>query len=305
MSHGKLREDTACQNCGDEVKLRFCPTCGQENTETKKSFHYLFTHFLEDLVHYESSFWKALKYLLYAPEKLSLTYLSGKRKAFMAPVRLFIFINIFSFIIFSSFTFKEIENEINSEIANDNFEDESHSKSDNKLTQNEKVKDNKTIKINLKNNNFFKIKFEKTREKYTEDQILQKVTHKFFQNSPKFLFLVMPFFALTLWLTHNKKKWWYFDHGIFTFHYFSSFLLILSIATLINQVLGIFNYETNDIFTYTIFLYLNVLFIKAFVFFYKEPVFKNILKLLVIYFLNLLILFITFGLFYLYILLTI
>jgi hypothetical protein len=94
MSHGKLREDSTCQNCGDSVLVRFCPSCGQENTETKKSFHYLFTHFLEDLIHYESSFWKALRYLLYAPEKLSLTYLSGKRKAFMAPVRLFIFINI-------------------------------------------------------------------------------------------------------------------------------------------------------------------------------------------------------------------
>ena len=111
MSHGKLREDSTCQNCGDSVLVRFCPSCGQENTETKKSFHYLFTHFLEDLVHYESSFWKALRYLLYAPEKLSLTYLSGKRMAFMAPVRLFIFINIVSFIIFSSFTFKEIESE--------------------------------------------------------------------------------------------------------------------------------------------------------------------------------------------------
>ena len=64
MSHGKLREDTTCQNCGDEVKVRFCPSCGQENTETKKSFHYLFTHFLEDLVHYDNSFWKAIKYLL-------------------------------------------------------------------------------------------------------------------------------------------------------------------------------------------------------------------------------------------------
>lgn len=112
MSHGKLREDTTCQNCGNSVTVRFCPSCGQENTETKKSFHYLFTHFLEDLIHYDSSFWKAIKYLLFQPEKLTLTYLSGKRLAFMAPVRLFIFINIISFIIFNSFTFKEIEQEV-------------------------------------------------------------------------------------------------------------------------------------------------------------------------------------------------
>ena len=75
MSHGKLREDKTCQNCGDDVTVQFCPTCGQENTETKKSFHYLFTHFIEDLVHYDNSFWKAIKYLLYTPATLSIIYL--------------------------------------------------------------------------------------------------------------------------------------------------------------------------------------------------------------------------------------
>jgi hypothetical protein len=29
----------------------------------------------------------------------------------------------------------------------------------------------------------------------------------------------MPIFFL--WLFHNKKRWYYFDHGIFTLHYFS------------------------------------------------------------------------------------
>ena len=128
MSHGKLREDTTCQNCGDDVTVRFCPSCGQENIETKKSFHYLFTHFLEDLVHYESSFWKTLKYLLLSPEKLSLTYLSGKRKAFMAPVRLFIFVNIVSFVIFSTFTFKEIENEFNNGVIEEKQINDKHTK---------------------------------------------------------------------------------------------------------------------------------------------------------------------------------
>jgi hypothetical protein len=293
MSHGKLREDTTCQNCGDEVKVRFCPTCGQENTETKKSFHYLFTHFLEDLVHYDNSFWKAIKYLLYAPEKLSLVYLSGKRKAFMAPVRLFIFINIISFIIFSSFTFKELEHELNPELG------QTEVQVDNELEEKELNKNTVHVKLN---ESYLSRKMDKLEDNYTEEQIFQKVLQKVFQNLPKFLFLVMPFFALSLWLTHNKKKWWYFDHGIFTFHYFSSFLLLLCITTIINQILGFFNYETNGVFIGLIYLYLNFLFIKAFVCFYQESKLKNIVKLVVVYFLNSLIFLFVLVVFSIYIL---
>jgi hypothetical protein len=304
MSHGKLREDTTCQNCGNSVTVRFCPSCGQENTETKKSFHYLFTHFLEDLVHYESSFWKAIKYLLFAPEKLSLTYLSGKRKAFMAPVRLFIFINIVSFIIFSSFTFKEIESEITQEISKSERKEDSLTSEKFTLKVNQKTDKIETQTINS-NDSSLKEKIKLLEKNYTNEQIFQKVFQKFAQNLPKFLFLVMPFFALTLWLTHNKDRWWYFNHGIFTFHYFSSFLLILSITTIINQILGFFNYETNGNFMTVIYLYLNFLFIKAFVVFYQETAFKNFLKLIVVYLLNSIIftfVLIVFGIYILYIL---
>ena len=296
MSHGKLREDTTCQNCGNSVTVRFCPSCGQENTETKKSFHYLFTHFLEDLIHYDSSFWKAIKYLLFQPEKLTLTYLSGKRLAFMAPVRLFIFINIISFIIFNSFTFKEIENEYL------------------KGTQSEliietKNKESRKIKKNSEkqevNVNYLDEKFNKLEEKYTPTQIMFQALHKGLQNLPKWLFLIMPFFAFTLWLTHNKKKWWYFDHGIFTFHYFASFLLISSLTALLNQIYGLFGYEIHGYFGIFIFIFLNVIFIKAYFLFYKESWMKSILKLFVIYFLNTLIFVSTFILFFLYIFYTI
>src|SRR5690606_11462970 len=90
------------------------PKCGQENIETRQSFHYLFTHFIEDLVHYDGSFWKTLKNLLFKPGILTREYLKGKRKEYVAPVKLYLFISFFVFFvggIINTFTTKyDLEN---------------------------------------------------------------------------------------------------------------------------------------------------------------------------------------------------
>lgn len=102
MSHkSPLREDKTCLNCNHVVAGRFCPNCGQENTESRKTFHHLFIHFFEDLTHYENAFWKTIKNLLLRPASLTKEYLSGKRLSYLAPVRLYIFISFVTFFLIS------------------------------------------------------------------------------------------------------------------------------------------------------------------------------------------------------------
>ena len=102
MSKSLLREDKTCLNCHYVVEKRFCPNCGQENANTRKTFYHLFVHFFEDLTHYENAFWKTIKNLLLKPGTLTKEYLSGKRLSYLAPVRLYIFI---SFVVFLSISF--------------------------------------------------------------------------------------------------------------------------------------------------------------------------------------------------------
>ena len=45
MSKSVIRKDKNCLNCGHVVEQRFCPNCGQENIEGRKTFHELFVHF--------------------------------------------------------------------------------------------------------------------------------------------------------------------------------------------------------------------------------------------------------------------
>lgn len=99
MSKFKLREEKNCLNCGSYVADRFCPHCGQENVVNHPSFTYLFTHFTQDFLHYDSGFWLTLKTLLFKPGKIIKEFLEGKRKTYMPPVKLYIFISFVTFFI--------------------------------------------------------------------------------------------------------------------------------------------------------------------------------------------------------------
>jgi hypothetical protein len=77
-------------------------------------------------------------------------------------------------------------------------------------------------------------------ENNTVDEIIAKFRLSFLHDFPKMLFIYLPIFALFLWVFHNKKRWYYFDHGIFTLHYFSFLLLLILILFLTDKVFLLF-----------------------------------------------------------------
>ncbi|EIA08526.1 hypothetical protein HJ01_02248 [Flavobacterium frigoris PS1] len=97
----------------------------------------------------------------------------------------------------------------------------------------------KKIKVS-KTEYWFLKKWLAVKEENTNEQIIEKFMYSFSSNIPKVLFLYMPFFAFTLWLFHDKKKWYYFDHGIFTLHYFSFLLLLILTLFLIDKTTLLF-----------------------------------------------------------------
>lgn len=291
MSHGKLRSETNCLNCGNQVPERYCPTCGQENTEPRKPFHYLFTHFVEDFTHYDGQFWKSIKLLLFNPGKLTKTYLSGKRQLYVPPVKLYIFMSFMTFLILAFLPDKKIlkfrkdikpedrkelrDNLGKSEadlqkLRNQGFISEeiyqlslkqlrAEASAKNKDTVSNDVELNKAIgnagfmnatnmkefdSINAKKGFFYTVNrpfakkyFELKEQGLTGTEIKDKFIETFLHTIPKALFLYMPVFAFLMWLFHNKKKWWYFDHGVFTLHYFSFLLLAYLIVALKSAIL--------------------------------------------------------------------
>ncbi|MFY8069241.1 MAG: DUF3667 domain-containing protein [Flavobacterium sp.] len=306
MSHkSPLRKDKTCLNCNYVVDSRFCPNCGQENTDTRKTFHHLFIHFFEDLTHYENAFWKTIKNLLLKPASLTKEYLSGKRLSYLAPVRLYIFISFVTFFLMAVLPDNEDKeiikiNKGSKKETKKSYYDYSENKDAEEV--NDSLVQDSILQANIKeevqeienlrkkglisgknadslvkyitdarkenafknNNRFFSSGYKSITQldsarkanpdkvgaleywiskktipiekKYSDEELQEKFLESVMYNFPKALFIYMPLFALVLWLFHNKKRWYYFDHGIFTLHYFS-FLLLTSLLIGISDYL--------------------------------------------------------------------
>ncbi len=249
MSKSSLRKDKTCLNCRHVVAERFCPNCGQENTDTRKTFHHLFIHFFEDLTHYENAFWKTIKNLLFKPSSLSKEYLSGKRLSYLAPVRLYIFISFVTFLIVTLFPnqeehstpHKESKSAVTSlskkgEAEHENFINMGY----HSVREIDSIQKFGAPKDQLDPLGYWVTrKIQYVNDHNTKSEVVHKLTESASHNFPKVLLIYMPLFAFFLWLFHGKKRWYYFDHGIFTLHYFSFLLLIYLLVFLATKLLSL------------------------------------------------------------------
>jgi len=102
MSHLPLRKENDCLNCGATVTGKYCPECGQKNTEPKESVSHLVSHFFNDVTHFDGKFFSTLKRLLFRPGFLSKEYMKGRRARYLNPVRMYLFTSFIFFLVFFS-----------------------------------------------------------------------------------------------------------------------------------------------------------------------------------------------------------
>ncbi|RNI23617.1 DUF3667 domain-containing protein [Rufibacter latericius] len=100
-----LRKYPVCTNCEyaftKEQPDNFCPKCGQENHDLNVPFQHVALELLEGTIHYDSKFWVTLKYLLFAPGKLTNEFHRGRRMGYVPPIRLYVFISFVFFFLLS------------------------------------------------------------------------------------------------------------------------------------------------------------------------------------------------------------
>lgn len=300
----KLRKETNCLNCGAEVKEKYCPNCGQPNYEPRESFRHIMTHFLTDYLHLDEKFFSSLKHLLLKPGFLTNKYNTGQRTKYVHPFRLYIFITIVFFIVQS--TGNKIKPPLKMVDIVDSTQLDSAAIQD---YNNIKLKYSELGSINIDTSveqylarqellpdsakdsyiqSFFRKK--EILAKQQDFNLNEKIMENFRHNIPKMMFLMLPLYALILYLLFRKKKLYYvehFYHAVFlhSFFYITKLIFIIPERLLPEE----YNVYINLVFLIIIGLYL----FKSLRVVYDESGASTLLKLLlstIFYFIFLLIL---------------
>lgn len=303
-----IRENSNCLNCGNTVEKRYCTHCGQENVESRQSAGHLFFHFFEDLTHYEGKFWSSMRLLIFHPGVLSREYLDGRRNRYLVPVRMYIFVSFISFVILGLLPPTEKLTEENRPpypkgtgpaYTGDfalQFEDGNlfyliTPREYRSLAHYDSVKkslpeaERPDVYDDFFNERMIYL------SKFTPLENGDRFIASIGKSIPKALFLVMPLFALVIYFFHSRKKWLYFDHGIFTLHFFSFTLLFITVLSILRVIAFKINEGVFDLYMYAmaigITLGLPLYFIAAHRRMYGEKWVISILKSVLIYAINL------------------
>lgn len=96
------RKLTICNNCGTTLMNHenFCPNCGQENHDKQASTVQLANDFMEDYVGFDNKIVRSIIPLLINPGRMTVEFLDGKRKKYISPIRLFIFLTFIYFAVY-------------------------------------------------------------------------------------------------------------------------------------------------------------------------------------------------------------
>ena len=96
-----MSEVRLCKNCNSEIKEYYCSHCGQEVKDMNLSILYFIKEFTGNLFSLDSKVLVTFKHLIIKQGFLSNEYISGRRKQYTLPSRLYLFVTIISLIIIS------------------------------------------------------------------------------------------------------------------------------------------------------------------------------------------------------------
>jgi len=90
-----------CLNCGERLTGKYCPECGQKNTDFRESIWHVIAEVLEEAVSFDSKLYRSIFFLLLRPGYLSREYNEGKRVRYIRPFRIYLFSSIVYFFLLS------------------------------------------------------------------------------------------------------------------------------------------------------------------------------------------------------------
>ncbi|MEM9050515.1 MAG: DUF3667 domain-containing protein [Bacteroidota bacterium] len=232
-----------CLNCGNELKPTdlFCSHCGQRTRGAKVPLRDFVGDFFKDYFTVDSKFFMSIFLIFIKPGALTKRFNDGKRKAFIAPLRMYLFTSFIYFFLLS-LTFK----------YNSDFSD-THNLNEQKahVLDSLLALERDTLVISGLSSDIDSLAYEDEdqmifledveEDPYNLSEHVQRANDNpeiFIQSALRVgsitLFFLVPVFALILWLFHYRRVRFYVQHLVHALHLHTFVFALFSIALGLN-----------------------------------------------------------------------
>ena len=227
----QLRPSPSCLNCGAQVATRFCPECGQENTDYRVSLGRLLGDLFEELFQLESRLWRTLWTLVRRPGLLTVEYNAGRRVRYTTPLRLYLVCSVVYFFVGSVMPRERISDNVKFDMG-----DEA------KLVQAEQKVDSPWVKRLL----------ERVRVvQHDPAAASRRAQQAIVDYAPKIAAVLVPLLAFMTWIFFRRKKLFFVEHLVFALHaHATAFLLLLPSELLRFSIVGFAGFVAMVVITF-------------------------------------------------------
>ena len=212
-----------CKNCDHQLsgEEKFCPNCGQKVIERLR-LRTLLGELAAAFFAWDSKLFQTLRLLLFKPGEVSKNYIAGKRKSYVAPMRMYLFCSVVFFLLLGIVGLNPQEggapNDTGIVMTFDG--DSAEIDRDSLLLMDQHNRLDELEEVREQESEFMKHMIKQGIRLLIHGKTFTTLIRS---NFSVMVFLLIPLFALMLKISHLKNKLDYIEHLIFGL-YFHSFV---------------------------------------------------------------------------------
>ncbi len=224
-----------CLNCCAALAGRFCHECGQEDEDRRIPFRKLVSEAFGEVLSFDSRFFRSIRPLLLRPGFLTQEYMAGRRVRYLPPFRFYLIVSVVFFAALALNQSRLIQvgaSDLSAPVIIGIRPDSTTTAALDTLTAGSESTTGAAPDTLAGLPGFLA----RTLAKASADE--DRLNREIRSALPRLMFLLMPLFALMLWLLHIRTRRLYIEHLVFALHLHTFAFLLLAVALLAGRMIG-------------------------------------------------------------------